>query len=130
MSNLGSGLTMDDCKALTMKLYCICAGRKDENVNNIFAPTFSYLDGAKYLSKHPKFCATRREEVSLVDIAVRRKRSHVSNNDDGSPASSDDDDVTGMDGRRRKKRKGIQAYNRKGKEEARDSEAAKEFKDM
>lgn len=128
MSNLGSGVIMYDCKALTMKLHYSPFERKDKNGNDTFALYFHYLELADFLTKQLNFYATRWEKGSLHDNAVRRKRTHISDDYEGSSALSDDDDVTGMDAWRRKKGKGIKVRKREVNEKARNAEVAKEIK--
>lgn len=69
--NPRSGMTTGDCEALTMKLYCTRAGRKDEHGNDIFASPFRYIEAAEYLSVHPKFGGrTPEAEQALKDSAM------------------------------------------------------------
>lgn len=49
------GLNAEDVEQLTMRLYCLRAGRKNKNGHIISVPPFKYISAAHYLSRLPKF---------------------------------------------------------------------------
>lgn len=66
-----NGSTDVDMDELTMRLYCARAGRKDSNLQDVYALPFMYVDAANFLCEHPKFGErTEAEEKQMRDSAM------------------------------------------------------------
>lgn len=123
-ATLPSGTTDADIQELAMKLYCLRAGKKGPDGNDIYSLPLKYKEVEKYLSEHPKFGGrSEGEEAQLVKSAMGRGPGHSSEGDI-------EGEVVGINGKRPR---GIKSTRRDGKRKREDvvfSETLVDIKDQ